>query len=246
MLRGLGREARHWGEFPSVLARSLPACEILTPDLPGNGRRVREASARSIHGQMQAVRAAVQAAGHRQPVFLLALSLGGMVALEWARHFPEEVAGLILINSSMAGLAPFWKRFQPCNYPMVFRLLGADMASRERLILQATSNVPDKVKTSWPLWVQWQTQAPVSRLNLLRQLWAAARFRPDHNWPAVPALIVCSQGDRIAHPDCSAELARRTGWPLSVHPTAGHDLPLDDPQWLATTVSLWQQSLHQK
>lgn len=243
LLRGLGRDARHWGDFPRLLRNTMPNCQVLTPDLPGNGLRAAEFSACTIQGQMQAVRQHLHGKGHEGRVHLLALSLGGMVALEWASHFPEEVAGMVLINSSLATLAPFWKRLRPGNYPMVLQLLRADMARREALILQATSNRLDRQQSALPDWVAWQEQVPVSRQNLLRQLWAAARFRPPPAWPVCPALVVSSLGDRIAHPDCSQALADCTGWPLASHPTAGHDLPLDEPQWLANTVSLWQQSI---
>jgi hypothetical protein len=39
-------------------------------------------------------------------------------------------------------------------------------------------------------------------------------------------------GDRLAHPTCSGRLAEALAAPLVVHPTAGHELPLDDPDWL--------------
>jgi pimeloyl-ACP methyl ester carboxylesterase len=45
MLRGLTREARHWGALPGRLEALLPGARVVTPDLPGNGQRWRDSSA---------------------------------------------------------------------------------------------------------------------------------------------------------------------------------------------------------
>ena len=38
--------------------------------------------------------------------------------------------------------------------------------------------------------------------------------------------------DRLVSPRCSQRLAAAWKVPLALHPSAGHDLPLDDPDWL--------------
>lgn len=49
LLRGLTREAGHWGDFPRQLQAALPEARILAIDLPGNGTLHRQASARQGH-----------------------------------------------------------------------------------------------------------------------------------------------------------------------------------------------------
>jgi hypothetical protein len=39
-------------------------------------------------------------------------------------------------------------------------------------------------------------------------------------------------------------LAGAWGAALRVHPTAGHDLPLDDGGWVAEQISTWWLSVH--
>src|SRR5439155_8075284 len=88
-----------------------------------------------------AVRAEMRA---ESAVWLLGLSLGGMVAFEWARQYPQEVAGAVLINTSLGGCSPPWRRLHPSA---VLRLLGAmgtvDPAARERIVFALNSNPPD-------------------------------------------------------------------------------------------------------
>src|SRR5688572_9234103 len=95
-LRGWTREARHWGAFVDDFRAFLPGPEIQCIDLPGTGERHREASPASI----AAILERCKPHGTGGPVHLLGISMGGMVATEWARRFPAEVAAIVLINTS--------------------------------------------------------------------------------------------------------------------------------------------------
>jgi len=89
-----------------------------------------------------------------------------------------------------------------------------------------------------PAWTAWGRECPVSRGNTLRQLLAAARFSAVKK-PAVPLLILAGAGDRMVHPSCSQRLARAWGADFALHPSAGHDLTLDDGDWVAREVKAW-------
>jgi hypothetical protein len=67
----------------------------------------------------------------------------------------------------------------------------------------------------------------------VRQLAAALRFRIPRGGHRANLLVVASASDRLVDPACSVLLARRWKVPLRVHPSAGHELALDDPEWLA-------------
>ena len=87
LLRGLTREARHWGDFADQLARALPpsspgATRVLALDLPGNGVFHQEASPASVAAMADFARAQLQARGLPPPYRLVAMSLGGMVAAD--------------------------------------------------------------------------------------------------------------------------------------------------------------------
>ena len=54
-----------------------------------------------------------------------------------------------------------------------------------------------------------------------------------------PLLLLAGAGDRLVDPACSRRLARTWQVPLLEHAQAGHDLPLDDPDWVAHQASLF-------
>lgn len=101
LLRGLMRETRHWGEFPQVLATYLPTAEIVMLDLPGNGSLHLRRSPDYVHDMVEACRGQLQERGIAPPYNLLALSLGAMVACDWATRHPDEIEKAVLINTSL-------------------------------------------------------------------------------------------------------------------------------------------------
>ena len=112
LLRGLTREARHWGDFPAQLAAAV-ARPVITLDLPGNGQFNALASPTNVRGMTDFVRTQLQTMGHAPPYQLLAMSLGGMVATDWAQTWPQEVARLVLINTSMRPHSRLTQRLRP-------------------------------------------------------------------------------------------------------------------------------------
>lgn len=246
LLRGWTREARHWGSFNATLQSRLPpGDQVLALDLPGNGQRHAEASPRHVDHMVQAVREALLQHGRQGPVAVIALSLGGMVALRWSCLHPGELAGCVLINSSVRGLAPFWHRLRPTGCLRVLGLLrpGLPLLERERRILALTSNLRSHDAMLAAQWAAYAQQCPVTRTNVLRQLQAAARFCTPAMLPAVPLLLLASEGDRVVSPRCSQAMAGYWQAPLRLHPAAGHDLPLDAPDWVASEVLRWWRSL---
>lgn len=232
LLRGLTREAGHWGDFLPVLRERAGRAAVATLDLPGAGSRWRERSPASIGAITDACR--VLAAGYARPWRLIGLSMGGMVAIDWAARHPDELAGALLINTSVRPFAAFHQRLRPALWPALASvLIGGDAAAVEATILRCTSAWPDRHVAVLADWAALRRRHPVSRANALRQLLAAARFAAPAARPMVPMQVLCALGDQLVDPACSRALARAWSLPLAVHSDAGHDLPLDDPHWVA-------------
>lgn len=247
LLRGLARERRHWGEFPALLQRRLGGAEVITPDAPGNGRRHRERSPTTIVDMTEDLRRSLRGAiGEDEPAMLVGLSLGGMVALDWAGAHPREVAGVVLINSSARPLAAWRERARPSAWPALLRILLAAPSVRERLILALTSASAQRQEAVLPAWQAFAANAPVSRANMLRQLLAAARFRCERVQAPAPVLVLAGARDRLVDPACSQRIALHWGAPFHLHPEAGHDLSFDDPDWVALRVAEWARVLRTK
>jgi pimeloyl-ACP methyl ester carboxylesterase len=238
LLRGLTRDRRHWGDFPATFSAVNPGQGVFTVDLAGNGARHRERSPASVAAMVDDLRAALHGQGIAGPHRLLALSLGGMVALDWAARYPAEVERVVLIDSSFGRLSPFYQRLRPVQYlRLVLFLVWPGAGFRERLIMAMTSNRPDALLAGQ--WAEWRRTAPVAMGNVLRQLFAAARYRGPTVAPSAPVLLLASRGDRLVDVECSRAMAVRSLWPMFEHEDAGHDLPLDDPRWVAERVRDW-------
>lgn len=241
LLRGLTRSAAHWGDFPQALAQALPGARVVLLDLPGNGTLCQQPSPTRIAALVDFCRAELRRQGVATPVHLLAMSMGAMVAAQWAHDAPEDLAGAVLINTSFRPFSPFFQRLRPRNYA---RLLGvalplASADARERMVLRLTSNHVQQHASALAQWLQIRRQHPVSTANALRQMLAAARFRARTQAPACPVLLLGSAQDGLVNAQCSRTIARRWGAPLALHPDAGHDLPLDDPPWVISQVQQW-------
>jgi pimeloyl-ACP methyl ester carboxylesterase len=243
LLRGLMRESRHWGEFPLLFQNGTGAQNIVTLDFPGNGSLHAQVSASDVAGMAEHCRMQLKQLGYAPPYRVLALSLGAMVAVEWGRLHPQEIEKLVLINTSLAPHNPFYHRLRPCNYPALLRfLIHGSLEQREKLILRLTSTLNRSPQQQTELLKQWTNYAhehPVSRANVLRQLRAAISYRSALTAPTVPLLLLAGQQDRLVNMKCSQTLAQRWNCAIRQHPTAGHDLPLDDGFWVAQQIKEW-------
>jgi len=241
LLRGLSREARHWGGFAELLCREIPDAQVLAPDLPGNGSRCREKSPLRVESMVESLRAQLGVQGVAPPYRLLAMSLGAMVAVDWAARHPGEIAGAVLINTSLRPLSPFYHRLKPANYRRLLTLALSAASDRdwEAAILELTSRHAGAHETVLDDWLAYRRENPVTVANALRQLFAAARYRVPSVKPDVPLLVLASLRDELVDSDCSQQLARQWRLPHAVHPDAGHDLPLDDGAWVVREIGRW-------
>ena len=245
-LRGLSREIRHWGTFAETWRDEMPAAETIALDLPGNGRLYQQDSPSTVEALAEACRAELIRRGVPPPYYLLAMSLGAMVAVAWAKRYPAEIAGCVLINTSLRPFSPFYQRLRPANYPTLLKLalFGGSAQTWEATILRLTSRLAVAPAASAKLlerWIAYRQQCPVARRNVLRQLVAAARYRAPFAKPETRMLILASAQDALVNPRCSQALAHAWQTEIGVHPSAGHDLPLDDGRWVAQQVRRWLQ-----
>lgn len=239
-LRGLTRESRHWGSLPAVWeSRGLGRPVLI--DLPGNGAARDAPVPADVRGMVEAVRASARdaSAGVGAPCRVLAMSLGAMVATDWAQAYPSEVAALVLINTSMRPFSTVTERLRPQNWAAILGMANHwhDRARCERTVHRLTCERMDARDADLAEWVHIGQSAPVTRAAAARQLLAAARYRASAKPPACPTLILSSDADQLVNPACSARLAAAWQARHLRHPWAGHDLPHDDEAWLCDAVA---------
>jgi len=244
LLRGLTREARHWGGFPQQLGEAFPGASVICLDLPGNGRLNGRASPPNVEAMADYCHAELAKLDIAAPCRVLAMSLGAMVAVAWAQRHPDDVAAAVLINTSLRPFSPFYRRMRPANYPRLLRLFGSRASDREMetAILELTTRLQRNPAAVIEQWLHWRRQNPVSRRNALIQLLAAARYLAPRQPPLGHLLLLAGAGDALVDPRCSLQLAAAWGAPIAVHPEAGHDLPLDDEAWVLAQIGTWLES----
>lgn len=242
LLRGLMREQRHWEGFPDVLQTQFPDAEIITPDIPGNGLHFRSRSPDSIEKITDSVRQVIAVSHNSRQINIIALSMGGMSAIDWMCRYPDEIASAVLINTSTQLYSPFFQRLRWQSYLSIMRLIFQKPQQQELMILKLTSNQHNKDRELLQRWCTWRRQYPVSMKSAYNQLLASATFKSTEK-PEQPILIMASKADRLVDYRCSLVLQHAWKTAYQEHPTAGHDLPLDDPDWVAEKLYSWYASI---
>lgn len=234
LIRGLSRESRHWFSFNEQLAHAT-GVPVVAVDLPGAGSKHDQHCPLSVE---QIARDLEISTSPNATVGLLGISFGGMVALEAAHFHGLRVSHLVLVNSS-SRLSPTIDRLQPLGMlRFVQALRERDPLKREEMIYALTTTTSRQVLQHYAVEAARIAEtAPVSRVTAVRQLIAAARYRPKP--VSARCLILAGGRDRVVHPSCSATLADFLRGSLVTHPTGGHDLPVEDPAWIASRVRSW-------
>jgi alpha-beta hydrolase superfamily lysophospholipase len=246
LLRGLTREQRHWLDFPAafearVRGPGAAPTRVITLDLPGFGTQTSAVVPATIDEFVDDTRARLQPhITPGEPLGIVAVSLGGIVALTWlARHPGDFVCGAV-INASMGDLSPLWHRMRPGNWPKIARALVMDVRARERMLLGMTRHQGDLDRDCERHVEIAQTATPTKRA-FFGQLRAALRVKaPTH--VAVPTFVLTSLGDELVSWRCSKAIADHLSLPLKLHEgqgkeAAGHDLALDDPPWVCDRIN---------
>lgn len=239
LLRGLTRGSAHWAGFDAELANTKRV-RVIALDLPGNGALCDLPSPTTVQDMARHCHEALRSLGVTEQVRLVGMSLGGMVAAEWAAQWPQEVRDLVLINTSARTWSWPWQRMRPraltgLMWPL---LMGGDAAACESAILRITANHPRK-----EVLADWQAARllhPVSFANTWRQLLAAAQYRAPLAAP-VRTLVLAGVQDQLVNVQCSQALATQWSSTLCLHPTAGHDLTLDDAPWVLKEIRRWHE-----
>lgn len=241
LIIGLTKESRHWSdEFVEAVKNTLNPNSIQLVDLPGSGKFLNKKSPIQIEKIVEEARAQLTFnPDHKRLV--IAISLGGMTAWSWVTQYPNDFTHMVMVNSSLGNLSPFWKRVQP---PAILEFVKIAIAkkgkAKEKLILDLTSNHKINGEKIYDKWVKIGEVATMSFPNTLRQLIAGMTFRPGKA-PKIPLLIIAAKGDRLAHYSCSEAIAKHASakFVLTEDASVGHAFHVDAPQFLVDTIKEW-------
>ncbi|MEZ4872027.1 MAG: alpha/beta hydrolase [Bdellovibrionales bacterium] len=241
LLRGLAREQRHWGEFKSKL-HDLPFVdEVLCLDLPGFGEAVDEESPLTIEEITDNLREKfLDKAEENDTWGICAISLGGMIAMDWLSRFPKDFEVAKLMNTSSANYSAPWKRFKGYNFihPGLLRETDFSIHDIEKMILATISNRYAHSEAVLNEWVKIRESCPYDPLDVAKQLAAGAIFYAQPERIHQPVLLLCSAQDRLVDTSCTLNLAKdfKNAY-INIHPTGGHEISLDEPDWVCEKMA---------
>lgn len=240
-IRGLVRSEIHWGPFLTLLLEKSGSApfEYIFLDIPGNGKKYAQITPIEPDKVIDTLRKELADRINKKKFYLVGISLGGMITLRWLEKFPEEILGAICINSSLSATSNIFDRFSPLKIFNFFSaLFNSDPKKLEDLILRVTSTAyrqnPAKYSSYLSSYVKFADQHPLRKRNIIFQLLLASRIKIKGNLSRL--IILNGQQDRLVSPSCSLALSQKFHAPLMTHPTAGHDLPFDEPNWIYNQI----------
>ena len=245
LIIGLTKEAAHWDEtFCEQLTEMLSVSseDIIAVDLPGAGAFLSEESPNSIRGIVERTRPRyLPQIEDSEERIVIAISLGGMIAMDWVQHYPQDFHRLVILNSSFRGLSPVYKRLQPKamkSFVQIFRAPSTEQ--REKGVIELCCNDESKHEAVLQKWVEIADLRPMKKGNMVRQTLAAARYRFKAP-PPIPVFVIASRYDQLASYTCSQRLHSRLGgqFYLFEDEKVGHAIHIDAPIRLAEQITRW-------
>ena len=226
------------------LARRLAeCCRVVRCDFRGQLRspgQVREELAGNV-GDLVALLDGLDSAidGGIEPVHLLGTSFGGEIALLLAARHPERVASLVAVTVSDYATDEMRSDAREMRRLIARLLPGEDRGKfHDRLVEEVYST--DYVAANGEVLAARREQIAslpdawfASAMDLLRAI-ESFDLRPELPAIRCPALVVVAREDRVTPPDRGRAVARAiAGAELIEHPTSGHALVAEHPDWLA-------------
>lgn len=235
-LRGLTRGNIHWGSFPEIFQQHYPNDRVELLEIPGNGTQFDKSSLSNPAETIEFIRSQSQFCHNNEKFNLCGISLGGMIAMKWAELYPEEVISVAVINTSLKQFSPFYHRLRPSSYMSLLKaLFSLETVTQETTVLKVTSNNFSVTSCQIGKFAEFTKTHPVSKVNFIKQLLLANNIKINQPFN-IPFKVIFSEQDRLVSSQCSKKIAQQFNAKTFIHPTTGHDLPLDDPQWLAQTL----------
>ncbi len=245
LIIGLSKESEHWDDdFIEYVKGSygIEEKDLVKMDIPGSGVLLDQKTPSSLKEIARKMREHyLDKIDRSKKRICISVSLGAMIAMEWACMFKEDFDQVVFVNSSFTGISPIFKRVQPKALLMFIKTFCTfNVVKKEQHILALCSNKDVVRKKTLSKWVDISNARPVRKVNLIRQVISGALNDPSHGASA-ELLFIGAKHDRLAHYSCSVAAHKKWGGDLFLidDPTVGHGVHIDDPQHLSSIIYNW-------
>jgi pimeloyl-ACP methyl ester carboxylesterase len=204
LIHGFPFNARMWQPQLGQLGGNV---RMLAPDLPGFGDSPAMQGTGSVRAYAEDCAALLDAQDILEPVVVAGLSMGGYIAMAFARHFPERVGALVLASTragtdSEEGQANRDKTIEKLRAQGVSVLV--DEMHPKLLAPQTYIEKPEVAENLKQIMLASTTEGAVGALEAMRD-------RPDStellSKLKMPILIVHGEEDRVIPPSEAQSMA---------------------------------------
>lgn len=231
-VHGFGGDKETWLLMAPWLPRRLRTVLV---DLPGHGRSSAVTPDRcGARAQAAALAAFLDHLGIARAV-IAGNSMGGGIALRFARDYPDRVAGLVLV----ASVGPVVVANELTRaLERGENLLVPDSHEKTDAFLRTVTARPPRVPRAVQRYVTAERVARQAALDVIFRGWSSAADVPaDLEAITAPALVIHGARDRIVHPATADHLAARLPRARRVILDGiGHVPQIEDPRRVAALI----------
>ena len=232
LLHGFPLDSRVWKSQVAALSERNRA---VAPDLRGFGQSASSDAftMESIADDMHALLDEIGAL----PAILGGLSMGGYTALAYAKKYPTDLTGLLLIDTRAEADTPEGREARQKMIEMVQQKGSPAVAEAMMPKMLAPDTATKLPAVARELRTIMESQPPKTIENALVALRDRPDFRGDLASIAVPTLILVGESDAITPPAMSETLNKSIpNSKLVKISNAGHMTPMEQPEQVSRAI----------
>ena len=237
LLHSLGTDLRLWDDLVPRLDRNL---HLIRFDLRGHGLSADPAGELTVEDFSGDIAALLDHLEVEKAV-ILGISIGGLIALDFALRNQARVRSLILADTAARiGTPELWQtRMQALRAHGMAHL--ADSILARWFAPDFAARCPTQFQGLRTQFTRNSVAAYTAACAALRD----ADLRADVPQITVPALVLCGAQDAATPPDAVQELARSLpNAHFAALPGAGHTPPIEQPQMMADQINAFLRAHH--
>lgn len=235
LIRGLARHQGHWHQFPELLKTKTN--QVICLDSIGNGEFAHLNSPINLVSNTEFLREKWQTKIiNNEPWTLISISMGGMIALDWCAKYPEDFKKFYIMNTSAANIVPPWKRFSFSTFIKLPKLIFNSPFNQEKEILSIT--LAKQLVNAELIESNLNFNLPRTTIaNFWKQLLSASLFKTPKIKNTDRLVFIVGLRDKLVSPINTIKIASYYKAKLIIAKELGHDIPLDDANWLRNIIS---------
>jgi pimeloyl-ACP methyl ester carboxylesterase len=243
LILGIARESDNWRHPVQQLQATLPDYEIIALDNAGMGVYHKMKTPFFINSNLDFLKKQFDLLKGEEN-YLLGWSMGGMIVAAWNKRYPNDMKGILLMTTSFGAFQMPWYRLRiEILLPITIAIFSQGAKREQRLFNGICRNETNREMLTAE-WLKAQQERPVSPLNILRQLHACIYFLGYKFKQTHPTLIIGAPQDQLVNNKCSTAIAKRWKSAKYVeHPTVGHDVFNDAPEWVSNEIKIWLKEI---